>query len=138
MSNKGLRPWGLTILRLVIGTVFLIHGWQKISVFGLTGVTGMLAGLGIPLPNVAAVILIMVELLGGALLIVGLGTRWAATLIAIDMLVAILTVHMKHGFFSASQGVEFPLTLAAGAVCLALAGPGAASIDQTIRTQVDG
>jgi len=114
-----------------VGIVFLLHGWQKVSVFGLHGVTGMLSSLGIPLPNVSAVILIGVELIGGALLILGLGARWAALLIAIDMTVAILFVHLKAGFFS-PKGFEFPLTLLAAAICLALAGPGSLSLDAVI------
>ncbi len=122
---------GLTVLRVVVGIVFLLHGWQKVSVFGLHGVTGMLSSLGIPLPNVSAVILIGVELIGGALLILGLGARWAALLIAIDMTVAILFVHLKAGFFS-PKGFEFPLTLLAAAICLALAGPGSLSLDAVI------
>ena len=128
----GLRSCGLTVLRVVLGIVFLMHGWQKVSVFHLQGVTGMLAGLGIPLPNVFAVILMTVELIGGAFLVLGLGTRWVAPLLAIDMTVAILTVHLKAGFFN-PRGFEFPLTLLAAAICLALAGPGSASLDALIQ-----
>jgi putative oxidoreductase len=54
---------------------------------------------------VFAVILIVVELVGGLLLITGLATRIPSVLLAIDMLVAIITVHMRHGFF-APAGIE--------------------------------
>jgi putative oxidoreductase len=72
-------------------------------------------------------VVILVEFVGGILLITGLGTRIPAALLAIDMLVAILAVHITHGFFN-PMGVEFPLTLLAGCICLALSGGGAASL----------
>ena len=48
-----------------------------------------------PAPGVAAVVVTLVEFVGGALLVLGLFTRWAAWLLAIDMVVAILLVHLK-------------------------------------------
>ena len=134
-DSTSLRSCGLTVLRIVLGVVFLAHGWQKVFVLGLTGVTGMLTGMGIPLPKVGAPLLMAVELIGGALLMLGLATRWAAALIAADILVAISFVHWKHGFFASTQGVEFPLTLLAAAICLALAGPGNAALDAMFRKQ---
>jgi putative oxidoreductase len=117
---------GLTVLRIVVGVVFAMHGWQKIHVFHLAGVTSMLSHLGIPMPTVFAVILITVEFLGGLLLITGLATRIPAALLAIDMLVVIITVHMKHGFF-VPAGIELPLTLLGAVICLAISGGGSFS-----------
>jgi putative oxidoreductase len=118
---------GLTVLRIVVGIVFAMHGYQKIHVFHLQGVTGMLSHLGIPLPAVFAVILTVVELVGGILLISGLATRIPSVLLAIDMLVALITVHMHHGFFAQTGGIELPLTLLGAVICLALSGGGAFS-----------
>jgi putative oxidoreductase len=117
---------GLAVLRIVVGVVFAMHGWQKIHVFHLAGVTGMLSHLGIPMPTVFAVILTTVEFLGGILLITGLATRGPAVLLSVDMLVALITVHMKNGFF-VPGGIEFPLTLLAGLICLAISGGGSFS-----------
>ena len=122
-----LQSCGLTVLRIVVGIVFVMHGYQKVHVFHLQGVTGMLSHLGIPLPAVFAVILTTVELLGGILLIAGLATRIPAVLLAIDMLVALITVHMKHGFFAQTGGIELPLTLLGAVICLAISGGGAFS-----------
>ncbi len=126
IGGSKMQSCGLTVLRIVVGVVFTMHGWQKIHVFHLQGVTGMLSHLGIPLPAVFAVILTAVEFLGGILLITGLATRIPSVLLAIDMLVAIITVHMKHGFF-APTGIELPLTLLGAVICLAISGGGSFS-----------
>jgi len=124
--------WGVLPLRLVIGLVFVVHGAQKLLVFGLAGTSGFLASLGVPLPQVAAAGLIAVEIVGGLALVAGAWTRPAAALLAADMLVAILTVHARGGFF-VPGGVEFVLTLLGG--CLALVGLGAGpwSVDAASR-----
>jgi putative oxidoreductase len=130
MNNESSsHSWGLTILRVVVGIVFFAHGWQKVFGFGIHGVAGLMGSVGIPLPLVSAGIVMAVEFLGGALLILGVGTRLAAGLNAIDMVVAILAVHLKNGFFAQTMGVELPLTLLAACVCLMMAGPGAASAE---------
>jgi len=117
---------GIAALRIVVGIVFLAHGYQKVFKFGFHGVEGMFGHMGIPLPAVAAIVVMLVEFVGGILLVTGLATRLPAALLAIDMLVAILLVHAKNGFFN--PGVEFPLTLLAACICLALSGGGAASL----------
>lgn len=127
MNDKS-ASWGITLLRVMIGVVFLMHGGQKLFVFGFHGVAGMLSSLKIPLPAIFAVVVTLVELLGGVGLLLGLVTRIAAALLMVDMLVAVLVVHLKNGFFFPT-GFEYPLTLLVANLCLALAGPGELSID---------
>jgi len=122
-----LQACGLTVLRVVVGIVFLMHGYQKLFHMHIHGVAGFFGHLGIPLPLVAAVVVTSLEFGGGILLIAGVGVRVLAPLFAIDMLVAILTVHLRNGFFGPG-GIEFPLTLLASAVCLMLSGGGALSL----------
>jgi putative oxidoreductase len=129
MSNLSSQSWGLTVLRVITGIVFFIHGYQKLFQFGIHGVAGMFSHFGIPLPAVSAVIVTLVEFVGGLLLITGLGTRIAAGLNGIDMTVAILAVHLKNGF-SGPMGYEHPLTLWGACLCLVLAGGGALSLKQ--------
>ena len=124
--------WGVLPLRLVLGLVFVAHGAQKLFGFGLAGTAGFLGSLGVPLPTVAAAGLITVELLGGVALILGAWTRTVAALLAADMLVAILTVHLRGGFF-VPDGVEFVLTLLGGCLTLVGLGAGPCSVDGVRR-----
>jgi len=134
MNNQSnLQAWGLTILRVIVGVVFLMHGGQKFQM-GFSNVAGFLGQIGVPVPSVAAIVLTLVEFLGGIALLVGAFTRWVALLFVIDMAVAILLVRLKGGFFAASGGMEFELTLLAASLALALAGGGAASLDRRVQS----
>jgi len=128
------QGWGITALRLAVGVVFLVHGSQKLFVLGFGNVAGFMAKIGIPAPMLAAIVVTLVEFLGGLALILGSFTRWAAALLAINMLVAILTVHLKGGFF-VPAGVEFPLTLLAANLALVLLGSGEASVDRLLQSR---
>jgi len=127
MAAGSKQACGLTILRVVVGVVFMFHGYQKLFKMGFHGVAGFFAHSGIPLPMASAVVVTLVEFVGGILLIAGVGTRVAAALLAADMLVAILVVHLRHGFF-APMGFEFPLALLAACLCLVLSGGGMLSL----------
>jgi putative oxidoreductase len=129
--NKVTPAYGITLLRVVVGLVFVVHGFQKLG-FGLAGTAGFLGQLGIPAPSVAAALLIATELLGGLALILGLGTRFAALALAFSMLVALVTVHLPKGFFL-PEGYEYVLTLLAANIALAITGAGALAIDPLIE-----
>jgi putative oxidoreductase len=122
---------GIALVRWMVAVVFLVHGSQKLFVFGFGGVTNFFSHGGIPLPAVSAVVVTLVEFLGGLALLLGLGTRIAAALIAIDMLGAIVFVHGKNGF-TLPNGYEYALTLLVVNVALAIAGPGAFALDNRL------
>ncbi len=132
-----MQGWGLAILRVVVGIVFLVHGFQKLFLMGFGGVAGMMEGLGVPAPGLFDVILTLAELLGGLALILGFFTRIAAIPLAVDMLVATLMVHLPNGFSAANGGYEFTLVLLAASLALAVAGPGEAALDRFLATRTN-
>ncbi len=127
-----IREWGTTLVRLAVGTVFLAHGSQKLFVFHFAGVTQFFTQAGIPLPSVSAVVVTLVEFFGGVALGLGLGTRVAATLLAINMLGAISLVHFKNGFFLPT-GFEYAFTLLLVNAGLVLSGPGTLALDNLLQ-----
>jgi putative oxidoreductase len=131
------RDFGITVIRVVAGLVFFMHGWQKLFMMGVGGVERFFGSLGIPAASIAAPGVAYLELIGGAALILGLLTRWVAIPLTIDMLVASLLVHIPAGFF-VPNGVELVLLLLASAVTLIVAGPGALAIDQIIGGRARG
>ena len=122
----------LTLVRVVVGITFFAHGWQKMFMNGIPGVTGFFGSLGIPAAGFFAVVVTLLELVGGFALIFGIGTRIISALLAVNMLVALFTVHISNGFFVNNGGYELVLLLLVGSVSLALSGAGAWSLDAQI------
>lgn len=84
--------------------------------------------MGVPAPSLLAVVVAVVEAVGGVLLILGLATQWAALFIGINMVVATILKKTKMGK-KWVEGYEFDLALLAGAIVLLTAGAGAYSLD---------
>jgi putative oxidoreductase len=127
--------FGLAILRVVVGAIFIAHGGQKIFVFGFDGVAGAFGQMGIPMAEILGPFVALVEFLGGLALVTGLLTRLASFGLLSTMVVALLQVHLKNGFF-APNGIEFPLSLIGSTALIALAGAGNFSIDRLIARRV--
>ncbi len=131
-TELDVREWGMTILRVVIGIAFVVHGGQKLFITGFAGVTAYMAHIGIPLPGIAGPLVSLVEFLGGLALVVGLLSRWAALLLVCDMTVAILKVNIHRGFMGPG-GAELPLVLLVANLAVAAHGSGALSLEALLR-----
>jgi putative oxidoreductase len=124
---------GLAVLRIVVGIVFLVHGYQKLFVMGMGGVTEFFMQIGAPLPGLSTPLVSLLEFAGGIALILGVLTPVVALLFAADMLGALLLVHLPNGFSASEGGYEFVLTLFAASLALTLTGPGAYALDAAFR-----
>lgn len=113
-------------LRAVVGVFFIIHSQMK---FG-SGFGGFLQGLG--LPSEMAILIGLLELIGGAFLIIGILTRIASTLLAIDMLGAIVYVKRMQEF-SGKNGVELELLAFIILLTIIVLGPGRISLSHIIK-----
>jgi putative oxidoreductase len=121
-----LKPLGLLVLRLALGTAFLFHGYQKlmgdpahwVRIFPKMGFPGYFAYLSGVL-----------EVFGGGLLSVGLFTRGAALLLAIEMGSALARTHIPAVGIYAVDQYELPLVFGAAALALATTGAGLISLD---------
>jgi putative oxidoreductase len=111
------------VLRLALGVVLIAHGLLKLLVFTLPGTVGFFASIGFP--GWLAYPVVLFEILGGALLVLGLYTRAVAVLAVIELLLA-ASVHFGNGwsFTNPKGGWEYPVFLAATALAVALAGEG--------------
>src|SRR5688500_6455161 len=130
-TNLRRQGTGLAILRIITGIIFMAHGGQKLFQYGIAGVTQSFTQMGVPLPGLTAPLVAILEFFGGFALVIGLLTRLAALGLAIDMLGAIVLVHLAAGFFMPA-GYEFALALFGASLALAVAGPGILSVDETI------
>jgi putative oxidoreductase len=122
----------LAILRVVLGFIFAVHGWQKYNDIGIAGMQAGFGQMGVPNAEVFAVLVIVLELVGGVLLILGFLSRPIAALLAVEMIGALVLVHAPNGFFVNENGYELVLILAAAALTIALAGPGRFSLDYAV------
>lgn len=125
-----MRSFSALAGRLVLGAVMLAHGWSKVIPRGsLYTFAHMVAHMGLPywLGYVAA----FTEFFGGIALLLGILTPIAAIGVAIDMAVAILKVHLRHGL-TGPGGFEFPLSLLVLALLVLADGPGYLALDHTL------
>lgn len=128
--STGAADWGRLILRLVVGAGIMTHGWPKVfavndeGIRRIVGLTKGVAEMGFPYPEYFAWAAALSELVGGAFLILGFGTRVAALCIAGTMAVALWS-NRAGGW----KDMELAALYLAPALFFVLAGPGKKSLD---------
>lgn len=124
----------LLVGRILMAAIFLIAGTRKVLAFA--GTAGYFTKLGFPAPEVMVVIAIAVEIIGGIALVIGWRTRWAAWLLALFTLIALLMAHRFWEFDAAQYANQMNhflknLAIIGGLLFVATFGPGRASVDKT-------
>ena len=120
-----LQGWGIVILRVVTGYLFLASGVHKLFIEDLSQ-----SGSSLPVPIV--VVSSLGELVCGVALIVGLLTRWVCIPLAILMLADILVVHPPYEFLAQDHGYEYASLRLAACVTLALTGSDRMALDNIL------
>jgi putative oxidoreductase len=132
----------LLALRLVVGLGFAAHGAQKLfgafGGHGIDGTAGFFEQIGLRPGRLRARAAGTVELVGGLLIALGLVTPFAAAALIAVMTAAVLTVHVRKGFFNTAGGYEYNLVLAAALFALAGIGAGDWSLDKVLGLALAG
>jgi putative oxidoreductase len=118
--------WGVATVRVVMGLIFVGAEWSKVAV-GFGTVATNIVKIGMPAPGITGPFIALLELIGGALPLIGLAGRWVGLLFAIAFVVAAFVVKLLGVGWS---GARLDLTLLAGGVLLLFAGSGRLSIDE--------
>ena len=135
MIDQRFALYGALVLRVALGIMFLVHGlYLKLVVFTLPGTVKFFESLG--LPTLSAYGTIAVEAAGGAMLVLGYRTRWAA-IATLPVLLGATWVHSGNGwlFTNANGGWEYPVFLALAVVVQALVGDGAFALSRARGTE---
>ena len=127
MIDTRTAPYAALLLRVCTGALFIAHGLLKIFVFTMPGTVKFFHSIGFPGP--LAYVAVFLEVVGGAMLILGVYTRWVAIVLGLELLV-IATVHWHNGwtFTSKGGGWEYPVFWALTMFALALLGDGACTV----------
>ena len=127
------------LLRLVLGTVMGLHGWNHLlGAGGVDGTARWFASMGLRPPRLHAWVSGTLEIAAGAGLVVGLFTPLAGAAVLGIVVVAGVTAHRKNGFFIFRDGYEYVMTIAAMVLALLVLGPGQWSIDAAIGLKFSG
>ena len=126
-------PYGIALLRLSLGLLFMVHGLLKVFAFSLSGTASFFESVG--LPGFMAYVVTPMEVMGGLMLVIGLYTRWVALVLFPILLVATVKVHGASGWLFTNEGGgwEFPAFFAVATVVQGLLGAGALGLTSRIH-----
>lgn len=127
------RAVGQLALRLVLGGLFVYHGFDKFDA-GIDMVEGMFRSWGVPAPGLTAPLVAVVEIVGGLLLILGAATRVTSAVLGTLMVGALFYVKTDLGIISSEPmpGAELDLAYLGGLIALVVWGGGTWSVDRLL------
>ena len=128
---QNLKDLPLLFMRIVLAIGFYGPAMMKLKNFN--NIVEWFGSIGIPLPTLNAYLATGTETLGFVLLFLGLGTRIIAIPLIITMIVAIVTVHLGHGFEAGNNGFEIPLYYMIMLFTLMVYGSGKFSVDHLLN-----
>lgn len=124
----------ILLARIALGVTLFAHGWQKFFTNGIDATAQGFDSMGVPAATASAIFAAAVELVGGALLIIGLLTPLVAVLVVVDMAGAFWFAHRTAGtIFVSDGGYELVLVLAAGAALVGAVAGGRYGVDGMLR-----
>ena len=124
-SLNALQPLGLLLMRAAFGIIFMSHGYPMLA-HRTSSAHALFAQHGIP--GYFVYVSGVLDLFGGGLLLLGLFTRGAALLLAIETVLLMWKVYTPHSYLAVNE-YAYPLVLATGCFALATPGAGVASVD---------
>lgn len=145
MQVEAYKEYGITLLRVMLAIVFLMHGYLAAFVLTPAGLTAFNASNGIPFPAAVTWVVIVGHLLGGLLLLSGAYTRLGAVVNLLVMAGAVWFIHLKQGFFmkgfildsangrAVAGGYEYGLVLFVATAAILFLGSGPLSVDKARR-----
>jgi len=134
MTVRTLSPeWGIAVVRVMAGIVLLVAAFEKFFGGGFEGFTRLTTSFGLPVPQFWGVFIPLLELIGGALVLVGLGTRWVAVLFVVEFAVTSFVLKVpRQPPFGGWDSMRIDLMLWAAAIALVLVGPGAFALESLL------
>jgi putative oxidoreductase len=134
MKLQALHPaWGITVIRVMAGIIIFVAALEKYTAMGFSGFSNVAGSLGIPLAPFWGVFIPLLELIGGALIIAGLATRWVAVLFVIEYFVTSFLLKVpRPAPFGGWDSMRIDLMLFTAAIALVLVGPGALALDTLV------
>ncbi|MBX8800585.1 DoxX family protein [Pseudochrobactrum asaccharolyticum] len=121
----------ILISRVFLAILFILAGWGKLT--GLEGTAQYFGAIGLPMPSVTAVLVGLVEFVGGLAILIGFQTRIAAVVVALFTIGATLVAHMDFAEGMNALMAQKNLAIAGGLLLLAVTGAGAYSVDRRGR-----
>ena len=133
---ESMLPIAETFVRIVVGVMFLMHVSGKFTAGPGAVAASMMSKNGFEPAILWAYVIIFIESVGGVCLIVGLFTRFFAAALAIEMLVALLIVHLPRGYAAGGGGYEYVLLIGAACFLIAIRGGGPYSVDHMVGKEL--